>query len=66
MLYGWNNKRFNKEYWGQLERNWNKWKGKGKERTDEEEEEEEIEEGRIEEWDKKDEIEKMRDPYNKL
>jgi len=21
MLYKWNNKRFNKEYWGQLERN---------------------------------------------
>jgi len=24
MLYGWDDKRFNKEYWGQLERNWNK------------------------------------------
>jgi len=24
MLYGWDNKRFNKEYWEQLERNWKK------------------------------------------
>jgi len=24
MLYGWDHKRFNEEYWGQLERNWNK------------------------------------------
>jgi len=24
MLYGWDDKRFNKEYWGRLERNWNK------------------------------------------
>jgi len=29
ILYGWDNKRFNEEYWGQLERNWNKWKRKG-------------------------------------
>jgi len=37
-LYGWNDKKFDKEYWGCLERNWNKWKGKGKGRIDEEEE----------------------------
>jgi len=24
ILYGWDNKRFDKEYWGQLERNWKK------------------------------------------
>jgi len=24
MLYGWDNKRFDKEYWEQLERNWKK------------------------------------------
>jgi len=24
MLYRWNDKRFNKEYWGQLKRNWKK------------------------------------------
>jgi len=29
MLYGWDDKRFNEEYWGQLKRNWNKWKRKG-------------------------------------
>ena len=52
MLYGWDNRRFDKEYWGQLERNQKKWKGKGKERLekiDKEEEKEETGEGRIEE-----------------
>jgi len=69
MLYGWDDKRFNKEYWGQLERNWKKWKGKGKERLeriDKKEEEEEIKEGRIEKWNKEDEMGKMGDPYDEL
>ena len=26
ILYRWNNKRFDQEYWGQLERNWRFWK----------------------------------------
>jgi len=30
MLYRWNNKKFNEEYWEQLKRNWKKWKGKEK------------------------------------
>jgi len=25
-LYGWDNKRYDEEYWGKLERNWKKWK----------------------------------------
>jgi len=63
ILYRWDNMRFNEEYWGQLERNWKKWKGKGKlERIDEEE----IEEERIEEWNEEDEMGKMRDLYNEL
>jgi len=49
-----------------LERNWNKWKGKRKERIDKEEEEEEIKRGRIEEWDEEDKIGRMEDPYNEL
>jgi len=51
ILYEWDDKKFDKEYWEQLEKNWRKWKGKGKkrlERIDKEEKEEEIEEGRIE------------------
>ena len=29
-LYEWDNKRFDKEYWERLERNWNEWKRKGR------------------------------------
>jgi len=57
MLYGWDDKRFNEEYWGRLERNWNKWKGK---------EEEKDKKGRIEEGYEEDEIGNMEDPYNEL
>jgi len=49
ILYGWDDKRFDEEYWGWLERNWNKWKGKGKERIDKEEEKEKFKKERIEE-----------------
>jgi len=27
-LYGWSDKRYDQEYWGRLERNWKRWKGK--------------------------------------
>ena len=27
-LYGWSDKRYNQEYWGRMERNWRRWKGK--------------------------------------
>jgi len=26
-LFGWLDKRYDKEYWGRLERNWKRWKG---------------------------------------
>jgi len=33
LLYGWNNKKFNREYWRRLKRNWKQWRsGKAKER----------------------------------
>jgi len=28
MLYGWDNKKFNREYWGQLKINWKRWKSR--------------------------------------
>ena len=62
-------KKFNEEYQEQLERNWRKWKGKGKKRLEmiikEEEKKERIEE-RIEKQDKEDEMGKIRDIYNEL
>ena len=27
-LFRWSDKRYNQEYWGRLERNWRRWKGK--------------------------------------
>jgi len=27
-LYGWSDKRYDQEYWGRMERNWRRWKGK--------------------------------------
>ena len=68
MLYGWDDKKFDEEYQGWLERNWKKQKGKEKKKLKriDDEEEEEIKEGRMEEWDEKDEIGKMKDLYNEL
>jgi len=28
ILYEWSDKQYNQEYWGRLERNWKRWKGK--------------------------------------
>ena len=63
VLYGWDNKKFDREYWEQLERNWRKQKRAQKrdQRTlemikEEEEQEENIEKSRIEDQNKKDEI----------
>jgi len=68
ILYEWDNKRFNKEYWGQLERNWKKWKEKRKERSEriDKEEEEKTKKERIEEWNEEDKMGKMGDPYDEL
>ena len=63
MLFGWDDKRFDEEYWRQLERNWKKWKGR---KQLEDIEEEEAKENRREEQDKENEMENIRDPYNKL
>ena len=53
ILYRWNNKRFDQEYWGQLERNWRFWKKTQRRRIletiQEEKEKQEIERQRIEE-----------------
>ena len=50
-LFGWSDKRYNKEYWARLERNWRRWKG---ERTREQwtmetikEKEKEIKQGNL-------------------
>jgi len=63
MLFGWDDKRFDEEYWRQLERNWKKWKGR---KQLEDIEEEEAKENRREEQDKENEMENIRGPYNKL
>jgi len=45
-LFGWSDKRYDQEYWGRLERNWRRWKGKRPRRMIETiEEEKEIEQG---------------------
>ena len=53
ILYRWNNKRFDQEYWGQLERNWRFWKKTQRRRIletiQEEKEKQEMERPRIEE-----------------
>jgi len=69
MLYRWDDKRFDQEYWGRLERNWNKWKGKEKQRLkriNKKEKEEEIVKDKIEEWNEEDEMGDIRDPYDEL
>jgi len=49
ILYDWDDKKFNQEYWRWLERNWLRWKEKRRlERIIEEEKEEEVKEERIE------------------
>jgi len=51
LLYGWDDKKFDKEYWKRLERNWNRWKNDRKE--EEKEYMKKLEEGL--EWNEKDE-----------
>jgi len=73
-LFGWLDKRYDKEYWMKLERNWRRWKEgrKRKQRMMEiiKEEKEEIEQGNsgIKEWIEKDndDIGNMDDPYYEL
>ena len=73
-LFGWIDKRYDKEYWTRLERNWRRWKGEREreQRTMEmiKKEEEEIEQKNlgIKEWTEEDdnEIGNIVNPYNKL
>jgi len=58
-LYGWSDKQYDQEYWGRIERNWRRWKGKkparrGTMKTILEEEEEKS---GVREWMKEDEDE---------
>jgi len=71
-LYGWSDKRYDQEYWGRLERNWRRWKGKRptKRETMKTIPEEEVEEKKsgVREWTEEDE-DKMGDivdPYYEL
>jgi len=73
-LFGWSDKRYDKEYWGRLERNWRRWKGgrkKGRrtiETIREEEKDIKQENSRLKEWTEEDddEIGNMVDPYYEL
>jgi len=70
-LFGWNNKRYDREYWERLERNWRKWKRtrpwrQRKLESIKEEREEEYQGGRIEEWNKEDKIGQMEDMIEEL
>jgi len=72
-LYGWSDKRYDQEYWGRLERNWKRWKGKRPTRREVmktilEEEEIEEEKSGVREWTEEDDNEmgNMVDPYYEL
>jgi len=72
-LYGWSDKWYDQEYWGRLERNWKRWKGKRPTRrrvmkTIPEEEEIDKEKSGVREWTKEDnnEMGNMVDPYYEL
>ena len=73
-LFGWSNRRYNREYWDCIDRNWRKWNGKGtrplKQRRlkpiMEVREEEEYQGRRIEEWNEEDEMGKIRDIMGEL
>jgi len=71
-LYRWSDKWYDQEYWGRLERNWRKWKGKKPRRRETmktilEEEEIEEEKSGIREWtEDDDEIGNMVDPCYEL
>jgi len=72
-LYGWSDKQYDQEYWGRIERNWGRWKGKKPVRRRTIKmilEEEEVEEGKsgVREWteEDEDEMDNMVDPYYEL
>ena len=69
MLYGWSDKWYDQEYWGRLERNWRRWKGKrpARRKTMKTIPEEEEKSG-VREWTEEDEDEmgNMVDSYYEL
>ena len=73
-LFGWSDKKYNKEYWGRLEKNWKQWKEKQRnkrralETIREEEEEIEQKNSEIREWIEENEnkMGNMVDPYYEL
>ena len=72
-LFGWSDKQYDQEYWGKLERNWRRWKGKKPVRREtmkmiSEEEETEEEKLGVQEWteEDKDKMGNMVDLYYKL
>jgi len=78
LLYRWDNRKFDREYWGRLERNWRQWRSeraKGektletiqeKDKEEKEKNEWEFEGARIEKWDKENKMGNLQDLYNKL
>jgi len=69
MLYGWLDRRYDQEYWGRLERNWRRWKGKRPARRETMKTiPEEEEKSGVREWteEDEDEIGNMVDPYYEL
>ena len=73
MLYGWSDKRYDQEYWGRMEKNWRRWKGKKPTKRETMKmilEEEEIEEEKpgVREWTEEDndEMGNIADPYYEL
>ena len=58
-LYGWSDKRYDQEYWGRMEKNWKRWKGKKPTKRETittilEEEEIEEEKSGVREWTEED------------
>ena len=73
VLYRWSDKRYDQEYWGRLERNWRRWKGKKPVKKETmkmipEEKETEEEKSEVREWMEEDEDEmgNMVDPHYEL
>ena len=70
-LFGWSDKKYDKEYWGRLERNWRQWKGgqpKKRRTIVMIREEEEKDKSGIREWTEEDneKMGNMVDPYYEL
>jgi len=70
-LFGWSDKEYDQQYWQRLERNWRRWKrvepaGRVKGRLTTVREVVEEEGGKIEEWDKKNEVGQAEETLDKF